>query len=142
MPEPLDYATPERDRVVPTDLKVVAWLFIGFGIVAAVGMVVQLTQKRLNVNFSVLGIFIGWGLLRLRPYWRTWALVFCWIGIIGAGLLLAFIPFGMGVRINSKPPGGAGRLLAFLGMVVFLGLQIWQYRVLTRPAVRGLFGVR
>src|SRR5688572_7526970 len=67
---------------IPTALKVVALLFILSGIASLVDVVVSLTIDRLSINFGVLGLWIGPGLLCLSRGWRTCALVFLWIAMI------------------------------------------------------------
>src|SRR5437762_3541841 len=64
-----------RHDNIPASLKIVAWLFILFGISSAIEIVVAIFQGRLSFNFGVVGIFVGRGLLRLQPGWRTCALV-------------------------------------------------------------------
>lgn len=134
----------DENRQVPASLKVVAILFIVGGIFAAIEVLVSLAHSHININFGVLGLFIGPGLLALRPGWRTCALVLLWIAMIGLPIiailmlghsgLLDFKVFGQKVGHVSKGFG-----LAFA--VVVFSLAVWQYRVLTRPDVRRLFGV-
>src|SRR5438128_6680105 len=63
---------------LPTSLKVVAWVFLIFGILSAIEIISSLVAGKLSLNFGVLGIFIGRGLLRLSPGWRTVALICLW----------------------------------------------------------------
>ncbi len=131
-------------RPIPVSLKVVAGLFIVGGICSAIEVVVSLMHNHINVNFGVLGLFIGPGLLRLSRGWRTCALVFLWVVLLGAPIVgLLFIAhhgplyltlFGQRVGLASKELGAAVAGLVF-------ALAMWQYRVLTRPDVRSLFGI-
>jgi hypothetical protein len=131
-------------RTLPTSLVVVAVLFIIGGIYAVIEILIFFMHREININFGVLGLFIGPGLLRLSRGWRTCALVFIWIALIGvpiiALLLLAtkgpldFNVFGQTVGHVSK---AAGLIVAGVVFVVAL----WEYRVLTRLDVRRLFGV-
>ena len=101
-------------------------------------------NNHININFGVLGLFIGPGLLRLSRGWRTCALVFLWIAIIGAPFIaiifiahsgpLNFTLFGQKVGHASKEIGLA------IAAIVFV-IALWQYRVLTRPDIRPLFGL-
>ena len=128
----------------PTSLKIVAGLFIFGGVCSAIEVVVSLMHSHININFGVLGLFIGLGLLRFSRGWRTCALVFLWIALIGVPLIallfmasqgpLDFKVFGQKVRHASK-----GFALATAAVVFVLAL--WQYRVLTRPDIRELFGI-
>ena len=129
---------------IPVALKVVAVLFILGGICAVIEVVVALMHGRLNINFGVLCLFVGPGLLALKRGWRTCALVFLWIGMIGvpaaAVLMLGrsgpldFMVFGQKVGHISSGPALIIAAVAFL-------LSLWQYRVLIRDDVRELFGV-
>ena len=113
----------ESPQSVPTSLKVVAWLFILGGICSAIEVIVSIMHNHVNINFGVLGIFIGRGLLRLRPGWRTCALVFLWLAMIGvpiATLLmltrsgpLDFKLFGQKVGHASKELGVAVAVIVF-----------------------------
>ena len=134
----------DENRQIPASLKAVAILFILGGIFAVIEVLVSLAHSHLNINFGVLGLFIGPGLLALRPGWRTCALVFLWIAMIGIPIIailmlghsnpLDFKVFGQTVGHVSKELGLAIAVILFL-------LSFCQYRVLTRPDVRALFGV-
>ncbi len=129
---------------IPISLKVVAFLFILSGLFSLIEIVVSLLHSHLNLNFGVLGLFIGPGLLRLSRGWRTCGLVFLWIAMIGSPIIallfmtvsgpLDFTLFGQQAGHVSKEFGMVLAALAF-------ALAVWQYRVLTRTDVRRLFGV-
>ena len=107
-------------------------------------VVVALTQNRISINSGVLGVFVGPGLLRLRRGWRTCALVFLWIGLIIMPVifllgLLGTIPAYFevfGTKLARIPSWWVS-----VGSIPFFLLVFWEYRVLTRPDVRRLFGV-
>jgi hypothetical protein len=134
----------DNSKPIPTSLKIVAALFLLGGICSAIEVLVSLLHGHISINFGVLGLFIGPGLLRLSPGWRTCALVFLWLGMIvvpiAAVLFMTasgpaeFTLFGQKV---GPAPKGLGVVIAALAF----GLAVWQYRVLTRPDVRRLFGV-
>lgn len=144
---------PSRDRfepgatgppAIPSALKIVAWLFIIGGICAVIEVVVALTQNRISINFGVLGLFIGPGLLKLRRGWRTCALVFLWIGLIAfpiifllglSGTIPAYFEV-FGIKLARIPSWWVS-----VGSIPFFLLVFWEYRVLTRPGVRALFGL-
>jgi hypothetical protein len=130
---------------IPVSLKIVAWLFIIGGIFSVIEILFALTQSRIKIDFGVLGLFIGPGLMRFSRGWRTCALVFVWIGLI---ILPIVFLIGLSGRIPAyfelfgtkvtRPPG---RLVS-IGLIPFFLLFIWEYRILTRPAIKSLFGIR
>ncbi len=134
----------EQRQTAPVSLKIVAALFILGGLFSAIDVLIQLTQGSLFLNLGVLGLFIGVGLLRYSRGWRTCALVFLWLAIIGfplaAVIILAtdqplrYTVFGQEM---GEAPKGVGVVVAVVGFA----LALWQYWVLTRPRVRCLFGV-
>jgi hypothetical protein len=67
-------------RPIPQPLKIVAYLFIIGGICALLEVIFALASNRISINFGVLGIFIGRGLLRLNPRSLAWAMFFIWFG--------------------------------------------------------------
>jgi hypothetical protein len=129
-------------RQIPTSLKVVAWLFIIGGWFAVVEILLSLMRSHISVNLGVLGIPIGHGLLRLSRGWRTWALVFIWIGLILLpvfGLFVLSIPVPFTVRIFGRPVGYVSTGFGLLLVVMIFAFEVWQYRVLTRPDVVEMF---
>ena len=134
----------DMDKRLPGALKIVAALFVIGGILAVIEVVVSLMRNRLSLNFGVLGLFIGVGLLRLRRGWRTCAVVFLWFGLILLPIvfllgLLGVIPAYLqifGVRV-ARVPGWTVSAAA----IPFFLLVLWQYRVLVRPDIRSLFGL-
>ncbi len=113
-----------ENRQIPPSLKAVAILFLLGGIFAVIEVLVSLAHSHLNINFGVLGLFIGPGILALRPGWRTCALVFLWIAMIGiptfAMLMLGhsgpldFNLFGQKVGYASKELGLVIAVILFL----------------------------
>ena len=129
---------------IPTALKVVAALFILSGFWAILEILGALLQGHIYINLGVIGVFVGLGLLALRPGWRTCALVLLWIAMIAApflGLLMLFRRDPIDVVVFGRKVGDApGPFGLFISTVIFL-LAFWQYRVLTRPDIRALFGL-
>lgn len=121
----LDYAHPQP-AAMPVDLKAVAWVFIAFGILAGIEIVMAMADSRISINFGVLGIPVGIGILRLSPGWRICGLVLLWLTMILCGIVGLMSLFG-------------GALLATLLALAFFALARWQYGVLTRDNVRRLF---
>ena len=127
---------------IPIQLKLVALIFFLGGISAAIEILIDASNGRTNLNFGILGVFIGIGLLRLRTGWRTLALIFLVIALAFIPILsvfalstpgnLSFNIFGQNVAALSPP------LFFALLAVVFL-FTFWQFRILVRPDVRALF---
>ena len=85
---------------LPLSLKIVGWLFIVFGTLSAVDIITSLVAGKLNLNFGVLQIFIGWGLLRLSPGWRIAALVCLWLGFALAFILAVASIFASNLKVT------------------------------------------
>jgi len=134
----------EQRTPIPTSLVIVAVLFILGGVCAAIEVVLSLMHDHLNINFGVVGIFIGWGLLRRRRGWRTCALVFVWIAMIGVAIgfvLLAVAREPQDLEVFGRPAGHIPKEIALVVMVIIFIISLWQYCVLTRSDVKRLFGV-
>ena len=134
----------ESKRCVPVSLKVVAWLFIIGGIFAAIEIVVSLMNGRINLNFGVLGLLIGPGLLGLKPGWRTCALVFIWIALILLPIVIVLMMSVSGpldVSVFGQKVSHCGKAIGLLVGIVMFAVTFWEYRVLTRHEVRQLFGI-
>jgi hypothetical protein len=129
---------------IPTSLKIVAFLFILSGIFSLIEVLVDLTQSHLSINLGVLALFIGPGLLRLSRGWRTCALVFLWIAMIGIPIVALIFMTASGLldfNLFGQKVGDAPKGLGLVLLALMFALTVWQYRVLTRPDVRRLFGV-
>jgi len=129
---------------IPTSLKVVAALFILGGILSLIEIIVSLMNHRISFNFNVLGLFIGAGLLRCSPTWRGWALAFTWLALIGVplvGLIFLAAPGPLDFRFFGQDMGQVPKSAWFALAVPAFLIAVWQYRVLTRPEVRTLFGL-
>jgi hypothetical protein len=118
---------------IPIPLKLVGWIFILGGISAAIEILIDASNGRTNLNFGVLGVFIGIGLLRLRTGWRTLALVLLVIALV-------FIPI-LSVLALSTPGNLSFNIFGqkVAALAVFFVFTFWQFRVLLRPDVRALF---
>jgi hypothetical protein len=135
----------DNTNTIPTSLKVVAFLFILSGIFSLIEVIVSLVHSHFSFNFGVLGLFIGPGLLRLSRGWRTCALVFLWIAMIGLPIFIAviFVLAGgpLDFKLFGQQVGHASPEFAIVLAALLFALAVWQYRILTRPDVRRLFGV-
>jgi hypothetical protein len=134
-----------ENRRVPISLKIVAALFIFGGISALIEVIVAFMHRSLNINFGILGLFIGPGLLALRPGWRTCALILIWIGLIAfplfAVLVLAYHP-PLNISLFGQDIGKAPPEAGLFAAAVAFALTLWSYWVLVRPDVRRLFDYR
>jgi hypothetical protein len=115
------------------DVRIVAFLFVLSG-VGALASAIQ--SGRFVLSSGLLGIPIGIGLLRYQSLWRTFALIWLWLGLICLPLLGVMALIAM----NSVSAFGR-RSTLLLGAAIVLGFlfEYWQYRVLTRPEVRRWF---
>jgi hypothetical protein len=122
---------------------VVSYLFLFVGLTALILMVCHAAKGYLHFNFGILGIGIFAGLRRYSRVWRACALMFTWYGIITLSIALfvclcdqstSATALYFGHRLSTVP---ANWLAIPLGMVLLVTL--WQYRVLTHPAIRRLF---
>jgi hypothetical protein len=138
----------EQNKPIPTSLKVVAALFMFWGLCTAIEMIVSLVRGQIAFKLEVLYLFIGHGLLNFRRVARNWALFILW------GAMIVFSLGASLVLLGANPTGGAfhfrlfdqvicevSRAFAFTHLAVFFLLAVWQYRVLNRTEVSTLFEV-
>ncbi len=113
-------------------------------------MATSFYQGRTKVNFDVLMIFVGRGLLQNSRGWRTVGLIFIWTGLITLPIAIVFsvfYPSAGYIQFNGQPilislSDKVRELILLVVGGVFWIASIWAYRVLTKPDVRRLFGVR
>ncbi len=144
----------ESSRPVPTtatrprSLVVVAAFFMVAGGLAAwdVGGGTFRTQN-INLNFGVLALPVGIGLLRLRPKWRATALLMLWLPLVLAAFA-GVMAFSGNLHLSSFTKveffgqtltGPAGLLGAMAAGVVWFALFVWTNHVLLRADVVVLF---
>lgn len=135
-------ATPSK--ALPLSLKIVAYLSILGGIFAVIQVISDLMESHININFGVLGIPIGIGLLKLRLGWRTCALVSTWIGLIGFPIFILLVLNYSGpvdLRIFGQNVGQTSKWAGVISGVTAFFFCLWQYMVLTRKDVKILFGL-
>jgi hypothetical protein len=127
---------------LPFALKVVACLFVFGGVSAVIEVIVSLMNNTININFGVLGIFIGIGLFRLSQGWRNCALVFTWIALLALPII-GFLVLGhsgpLDFTVFGERVGYASKEFGFAMVAALFIYTVWQYRVLTRPDVCHLF---
>ena len=134
----------EQQQSAPLSLKIVAALFILGGISSIIEVIISLTQGRLSFNFGVLGVVIGIGLLRFSRAWRTCALVFLWIALISlplVALAFLFLAGAVNYTIFWQEIGPASRVIGVVLATLLFAVALWEFRVLTRPDIRKLFGL-
>lgn len=135
---------PTQRGNLPTSLIVVAVLFILFGVLSVFEVLIALLHGRISINLGVLNLFVGLGLLRLSRGWRTCGLVFLWIALIGLplfALLILATARPLDLSLFGRKIGHAHDGLGLLVAAAMFALVLWEYRVLTRPDVRRLFGL-
>jgi hypothetical protein len=134
----------EQRQAPPIPLKIVAGLFILGGLSSAIDVLIRLTQGSLFLNLGVFGLFIGLGLLRYSRGWRTCALAFLWLAMIGfplAAVVMLATDQPLRYAVSGLETGDVPKALGVAVAVGGFALALWQYWVLTRPRVRRLFGV-
>ena len=128
-------------NTVPISLKIIAALFFISGVSTLINMIYLLFHHHINFNFSVLGIFVGWGLIKLKSGWRICALLFTWFALIGTPIAAAMVLGAAGpipIAIAGMPSSTA-RFWALLILGIIFAFAIWQYRVLTSAKIKALF---
>ena len=127
---------------LPTALKVVAWIFIVTGFLSVIDIVGHMASGKLHIDFGVIKIFVGFGLLARRSLARKIALIFVCFSLIVTPIIVALalassqpakLEF-FGVYVGEAP----SHFAAAYG-VPFLVLAIWEYHVLNRPDVRAYY---
>jgi hypothetical protein len=127
----------------PTSITIIAWIFIILGSLSVCSLIYGLFNDRMNLDFSVLMIPIGIGLLKSRSSSRGWAKF--WIGLFSfvLGLLLILYPFlgdSFSLRWFDKELMGFSRHAMAIGFpIVFLSLARWMWIHLTSPATLPFF---
>ena len=120
-------------RRTQSALSVVSYLFLLIGVIAFIEMVGHAIKGAFHFSFGILGIGIFAGLRRYSRIWRWCALAFIWYGIVA-------LSYALLVCLYSQPvASGAPAAWLSIPLVMVLLVTLWQYRVLTHPAVRRLF---
>jgi hypothetical protein len=124
---------------IPWDLRVVAWLFIAIGVLSAAQMAWSLLDGDLFLNLGVVGLFIGRGLLRLKPGWRHLGLAMLWIAIVAGAVGVLAVLAVLVVRPASVTWARGARWYEAVSAACGFLVLFWQLHVLRRPGVRQLF---
>lgn len=138
---------------LPTDLKILAFLAIAFGILSAIGWGIEYNFGPVKFRYiGALGILFGVGLLR---FWRLcrWCMIgISWLYLLTLPLMFLFLVLviiyapPLKLEIFDHPVGGAsgwisrafGAVLALLTTALWFA-SFWALRVLRRPDVALLF---
>jgi hypothetical protein len=131
---------------IPTDLRIVAFLFIIEGILAIIDMIVGIAHERFSVNFGFIAIFIGRGLLKFNVSWRKIATMGLWIwNIAGPLVALYFLFFNSGDAVRIQFLGYFASNITRIELLVVMAttsvLSIWSTYVLYRKPIKELFGI-
>jgi tetratricopeptide (TPR) repeat protein len=119
----------------PWSLIMVAALFIVTGCLAAWDISSHIGPNY-RLNFGLLGLPIGIGLLRLRPRWRAVALLLPWVVLVilaVVGVMASNV--GVPVRATSPTHIGSTIICLALGVMWF----VWMNGILIRADVSALF---
>jgi hypothetical protein len=120
------------DKILPTQLKLLAFMWLLFGVVSLILTITSFFHfNSSNASFylNLLGFGIAYGLLKLKPNWRTCALVISYINIIGWLILIIALPFY-----------GESWALRWIPIIVLeIGAMIWGVSILRRADIRVLF---
>ena len=85
-----------------------------------------------------------WAIRHIIPAWRTCSLVFLWIALIGAPIIAILFMASqrpLDFTVFCQKVGHAPKLFGIATAAVVFAVALWQYRVLTRPDIRELFGI-
>jgi hypothetical protein len=124
-------------------LSVVSYIFLFVGVIALIEMISHAVKGSIRFNFGILGIGIFAGLRRYSRIWRMCALLFTWYGIIALCYALFICFYSQPVStaseyLNQQLSTVPSTWLA-IPLLMVLMVTLWQYRVLTHPAIRRLF---
>jgi hypothetical protein len=129
-------------RQIPVALSVVSYVFLVLGILAFIGILGSAIRGSFYLDFNILDFWIFSGLRRYSLGWRTCALVFIWIMMLGcvAGFIYGFFGHGPAfIKIFGKRYTDIPVIWVSIFAAVFFALEFWMYRVLTRPSIRRYF---
>lgn len=144
-PEVLSYHRSDPSMAIPRQVIAIAWLFIAFGILSLAHMVWHALHMKVFFDFSVLGIFIGRGLLRRSNGWRQFAvaihLLLTTLLALGAAIFSITQSGGRAsVAIGTSSING---ITAYVVVLMFciglLALNVWSAYWLLKPRVLRLF---
>jgi riboflavin transporter FmnP len=131
-------------RQLPMSVKIVAWLYIAFGLMAVADVVQSAVKGKIFINvIAILAPAIGFGLLWRKPFWRKVGVVATCAGIVV--VLFALFVIGRSLhdpvqlKMFGNPFSSIRGWQAVTALCSILMFQIWQYWVLTHKRTRELF---
>lgn len=127
---------------IPTSLKIVALIFIFSGLYSTWNILDAASKGTLSLNFGVLNLFAGMGLLKLNRECRIFALIILWIVMVGLPVLIAvyrIYPDLLSLEILNKEVIRLPIPVSIALILTAYVLSFWEYRVLRRPDIRRLF---
>lgn len=135
-----------RYKELPADLLIIAALFAGFGLVALLRFVFGLAYGEVEVSLDLLFLPVGVGLLQLKKFWHTCALVLIVLYGIGLPVLFLLVYFTGSAPVHVTLFGSvyeayapAGMAVVSAAVVAYLTIALWIWWKLTRPKLRNLF---
>ena len=129
--------SPAPPGTLPPFVRLVAWIFVFWGVVAVIWLVFALARGHMPNVLGVLGLPIGHGLLRGRSLWRAIGLIFLVLVMINCVVFVVSL-----YRAPEAIPTPAVRS----GVLTLIGLlctsAIGMFRVLVRADVREFYESR
>jgi hypothetical protein len=126
----------------PAALTIVAWLFMASGVLAIVGVVIDLVgHHTISIDITILNWWIGRWLLDLRHRGYRWAVTILRVefALLPIAVILLVVDAPLNVRVFGLGVGQASPLISLLLVTAMLLLGIWEYVVQRQAAARGLF---
>ncbi|QYY37029.1 hypothetical protein [Ruficoccus sp. ZRK36] len=124
---------------LPKELTILAGILIALGALALVRTVISLTmQGGHNVDFLILMLLAGYGLLRLKPYWRLFTLTISVFVLVFTAMPLIFALLRWS---QPYPPGQTVGFQVYFWFVTVMGIgaSAWALYVLNKPSIARLF---
>ena len=88
--------------------------------------------------YGIVSVYLSRGLRRCSRGWRTCALALIWWDFIM--IEFAFVQYFLTHKNSHEKTTPIELLLEIASVALTIGIPLWQYRVLTRPDIRDLFG--
>ncbi|MFM2219425.1 MAG: hypothetical protein RL240_3743 [Planctomycetota bacterium] len=127
---------------IQSDLRIVAYLFILHGGCAILKFLIALQRSNIRIDFGVLCLFAGFGLLRLSVGWWKFAKIYNMLYLIGMPIAMLFFANAtspLTATIMSTPIGEVSKEFSLLLCGMGWLITLWEYRVLTKHSSRELY---
>jgi hypothetical protein len=107
---------------------ITAWIFILIGAASTVSVLVSLANQHLNLNFAVLCLVVGIGLLKNKESSKMWARVWIWFFGIATMIIIGAIALGSATVFTLKSNDGAIYYVSGLAVTIpILFIIIWMH---------------